>query len=85
MRQPGSNDRVGYFGDDPGGPVVLPAGGAIVFSSTVFHRSGINKSTSLRRAFISEYSAVPMPIHDGNRHMRSADSLLAGGRYLGAA
>ena len=85
VRQPASNDRVGYFGDDPGVPVVLPAGGAIVFSSTVFHRSGINKSSSLRRAFIAEYSPVPMPIHDGNRHMRSADSLLAGGQYVGAA
>lgn len=84
VRQPGSNDRVGYFGDDPGIPVVLPAGGAVVFSCTVFHRSGVNKSNSPRRAFIAEYSPVPMPIHDGNRHMRSADPLRAGGRYVGA-
>jgi len=84
VRQPGSNDRIGYFGDDPGLPVVLSAGGAIVFSSTVFHRSGVNRSKLPRRAFIAEYSSVPMPIHDGNRHMRSADPLLIGGRYVGA-
>ena len=84
VRQPGSNDRVGYFGDDPGVPVVLPAGGAIVFSSTVFHRSGTNRSSSARRAFISEYSPVSMPIVEANRHMRSADPLLIQDRYVAA-
>ena len=84
IRQPASNDRVGYFGDDPGVAVVLPAGGAIVFSSTVFHRSGVNRSSALRRAFITEYSPVPMPIHDGIRHMRSADPLLSQGRHVAA-
>ena len=84
VRQPASFDRVGYFGDDPGVPVVLPAGGAIVFSSTVFHRSGVNRSSALRRAFITEYSPLPMPIVEANRHMRSADPLLSRGRYVAA-
>src|SRR5512143_2148920 len=40
---PGSNDRVGYFGTDPGDPVVCPAGSIAVFSSVSFHRSGPNR------------------------------------------
>ena len=65
VRQPGTDDKIGYFGDDPGIPVMLPAGGAAVFSSTTFHRSGENRSESRRRAFITQYSPAPVVTESG--------------------
>jgi ectoine hydroxylase-related dioxygenase (phytanoyl-CoA dioxygenase family) len=45
-----------YFGDDPGLPVELRKGGVAVFQSTLFHRSGPNLSSSIRKAYIAQYS-----------------------------
>jgi ectoine hydroxylase-related dioxygenase (phytanoyl-CoA dioxygenase family) len=42
VRDEKSNDLVGYFGDDPGEPVIVPAGSVACFSTTLFHRSGAN-------------------------------------------
>ena len=42
VKDEATNDMVGYFGDDPGIPVIAPAGSIAVFSSTSFHRSGLN-------------------------------------------
>ena len=44
-----SNDLVGYFGDDPGDPVIVPAGSIACFSTTLFHRSGPNTTGRVRR------------------------------------
>ena len=52
----GSNDRVGYFGDEKGEPVIAKAGSIAVFSSTVFHRSGPNNTEKMRRAWAIQYS-----------------------------
>lgn len=57
VEDPRLNDMVGYFGDDPGLPVEVPAGSIVVFSSTVFHRSGANLTDRLRRVYIAQYSA----------------------------
>ena len=57
-----SNDLVGYFGKDPGLPVVVPAGSIAVFSSYVFHRSGPNLTDKMRRIFLPQYS--PEIIYD---------------------
>ena len=54
--QPGTNDKVGYFGDDPGDPVICAAGSVAVFSSTCFHRSGFNTTPRMRRAYLAQYS-----------------------------
>ena len=56
QRDPESNDRIGYFGDDPGDPVVAPAGSIAVFSSLVFHRSGLNSSGNQRRVYLAQYA-----------------------------
>jgi hypothetical protein len=32
-----TNGRIGYFGDEPGIPVIIPAGSIACFSSTVFY------------------------------------------------
>jgi ectoine hydroxylase-related dioxygenase (phytanoyl-CoA dioxygenase family) len=57
-----SHDLVGYFGKDPGVPVVIPAGSIAVFSSYVFHRSGPNLTNKMRRIFLPQYS--PEIIYD---------------------
>ena len=63
---PGSNDRVGYFGDDPGELATCPAGSIVVFSSTCFHRSGANFTDKMRRAYALQYSPEPVLEPDGS-------------------
>ena len=68
---PETNDLIGYVGDDPGDPLVLPAGSIACFSSTVFHRSGPNTTAQMRRAFVAQYSSHPIlePDGSGPRHL----------------
>ncbi len=56
----GSNDRVGYFGDDPGVPLLVPAGSIVAFTSVTFHRSGPNTTHQMRRAYLAQYSREPI-------------------------
>ncbi len=63
---PGSNDRVGYTGNDPGEPMVCPAGSIVIFSSTVFHRSGANTTDRIRRAYAAQFSPEPIYEADGS-------------------
>jgi len=58
--QEGTNDKVGYFGDNPGIPAVLNAGDVALFSSTCFHRSGANNTDQSRRVLLIQYSAEPI-------------------------
>lgn len=53
---PETNDRVCYFGSDPGVPMTAPAGSVVVFSSVVMHRSGPNLTDRNRRVYIAQYS-----------------------------
>ena len=66
-----TNDRIGYTGDDPGDPVVVPAGSVACFSSTVLHRSGPNATDRMRRVYLAQYSAEPILTADrtGPRHL----------------
>ncbi|MFF4985523.1 phytanoyl-CoA dioxygenase family protein [Streptomyces sp. NPDC001046] len=52
-----TNDKVCYFGSDPGVPVVVPAGSIAVFSSTLMHRSGPNITDEYRRVYVAQYSS----------------------------
>lgn len=61
-----SGDRIGYFGDHPGIPVVAPAGSIAVFSSTTFHRSGPNTSGQPRRAYALQFAADVVHYADGS-------------------
>jgi ectoine hydroxylase-related dioxygenase (phytanoyl-CoA dioxygenase family) len=63
---PGSNDRVGYFGPEPGEPAICKAGSIVVFSSLVFHRSGPNRTSSMRRAYAVQFSPEPVLDPDGS-------------------
>jgi ectoine hydroxylase-related dioxygenase (phytanoyl-CoA dioxygenase family) len=53
-------DMVGYHGNDPGEPVIVPAGSIAVFSSVCFHRSGANRSPRMRRVYLAQYSPEPI-------------------------
>jgi len=64
IKDPKVNDMVGYFGKDPGIPVIGPAGSIAVFSSYVFHRSGPNLTNKLRRVYLPQYA--PTIIRDLN-------------------
>jgi ectoine hydroxylase-related dioxygenase (phytanoyl-CoA dioxygenase family) len=71
-----SDDLVGYFGHDPGDPVIVPAGSIVCFSSTLFHRSGSNTTDRVRRVYVAQYSAEPILSEDGSRPLRLAAPLL---------
>lgn len=78
-KDPATNDRVGYFGKDPGDPVIAPAGTIAVFSSLVFHRSGSNPSQARRRAYLAQYSPVPIVNKSGEFPEYFALPFLSGG------
>jgi ectoine hydroxylase-related dioxygenase (phytanoyl-CoA dioxygenase family) len=84
VRDEESNDLVGYFGDDPGDPVIVPAGSIACFSSTLFHRSGPNTTDQVRRVYLAQYSTEPILSRDGSQPRHLAEPLRsaakAGGR-----
>jgi ectoine hydroxylase-related dioxygenase (phytanoyl-CoA dioxygenase family) len=57
---PLSAQRVGYFGDDPGDIIEVPAGSIVAMSGTTFHSSGLNTSERIRRAYSIIYSVEPI-------------------------
>jgi hypothetical protein len=67
VRDEETNDLVGYFGDDPGDPVIVPAGSIACFSTTVFHRSGPNTTDRMRRVYVAQYTAEPLLSEDRSR------------------
>lgn len=81
VKEEGTNDMVGYFGDDPGIPVNVPAGSIAVFSSTCFHRSGQNKTNKMRRSFLVQYSGEPIYKPSGEVHLR-AEPFIEKGRII---
>lgn len=79
---PESNDRVGYFGDDPGEAIVAPAGSIAVFSSLVFHRSGANPSGRQRRVYLAQYAPAAIRNTPGAFPQYFAEPFLEGGQRL---
>lgn len=65
LEEEGSNDKVGYFGDDPGDPVIVPAGSIVAFTSYTFHRSGPNTTDKVRRVYLAQYSSEAIRTHSG--------------------
>lgn len=80
VKDPQTNDMVGYTGPDPGDPVICPAGSIAVFSSVVFHRSGTNSTQHNRRAFTAEYSREPLvdPVNPSQKWAMNRPFLSAG-------
>ncbi len=80
----GSNDKVGYHGDDPGDPAIVPAGSIAVFSSRTFHRSGANTTDRYRRSYLAQYSAEPIMSKDGAKLWGRAEPVLQNGQRVTA-
>jgi ectoine hydroxylase-related dioxygenase (phytanoyl-CoA dioxygenase family) len=76
VRDEETNDMVGYFGDDPGDPVLVPAGSIACFSSTLFHRSGPNLTDRPRRVYLAQYSGEPILSDDRTVPRHLAERLL---------
>ena len=70
---------IGYFGDDPGDPVIVPAGSVVCFSTTLFHRGGANTTGDPRRVYVAQYSAEPILSEDRSRPRHLAEPLLVAG------
>jgi ectoine hydroxylase-related dioxygenase (phytanoyl-CoA dioxygenase family) len=65
-KEEGSNDLIGYSGDDPGVAVIVPAGSVACFSSTSLHCSGANRRDAMRRVYLTQYSGEPLLRSDGS-------------------
>ena len=85
VRDEETNDLIGYFGDDPGDPVIVPAGSIACFSSTLFHRSGPNMTGRMRRVYLAQYSAEPLLDQEHSRPRHLADALLIDGKHVSTA
>ena len=85
--EPETNDMVGYFGSDPGIPVIMPAGNIACFASTVFHRSGPNTTPNLRRVYLCQYSSAPILSPEGKPFFpdKAIEFLRDGRRVVGNA
>ena len=77
-----SNDLVGYFGDDPGDPVIVGSASIACFSSTLFHRSGPNTTDRVRRVYVAQYSAEPILTEDGSGPRMLAEPLVVDGERV---
>lgn len=82
IKDPLTSDKVGYFGADPGIPVIVPAGSIACFSSTVFHCSGYNTTGEMRRIYLAQYSAAPLLKADGSGPWNLALPFPKGGELL---
>lgn len=82
VRDPITGDKVGYFGEQPGIPAVVPAGSVVVFSSLTFHCSGANTTDQLRRAYVTQYSPEPIMKPDGTGPLHLAVPFLDSGRLV---
>lgn len=78
----GTNDKVGYHGNDPGDLFIAPAGSIAVFSSRTFHRSGSNTTPNMRRSYLAQYSAEPIMNREGTGLWGKAIPLLKNGNLV---
>jgi ectoine hydroxylase-related dioxygenase (phytanoyl-CoA dioxygenase family) len=82
VKEAGTNDMIGYQGDDPGIPVIVPAGTIVCFSSNTFHRSGANTTKNPRRSYLCQYSPKPILSKDGSKPWCDAVPFLKNGKSI---
>ena len=82
VRQEGTNDLVGWAGDEQGVVLEVPAGTVVAFSSRVLHASGANRTPKMRRVYLAQYTPEAM-LNPGSRHLRrDAIPFIRGGRQV---
>ncbi len=82
VKEEGTNDLIGYHGDDPGDIVVVPAGSLAVFSSVTLHRSGVNTTDRMRRVFLAQYSPEVITTPDGSGPAAGHEQFLRHGQRI---
>jgi ectoine hydroxylase-related dioxygenase (phytanoyl-CoA dioxygenase family) len=82
VKEEGSNDLIGYHGDDPGIPVIAPAGSIAVFSSVTFHRSGANHSDRMRRVYLAQYSGDIIMDKEGKKPWGQTTDFVRNGKRV---
>jgi ectoine hydroxylase-related dioxygenase (phytanoyl-CoA dioxygenase family) len=80
MLEEGTNDMIGYHGDNPGVPAILKKGDIALFSSVCFHRSGSNNTNKSRRVLLMQYSKAP--IMDGDKPLYFAEPFVVNGEKV---
>ena len=70
--------------DDPdqGVPVPVPAGGIACFWSLTAHKSGVNRSEGIRKAYIVQYSKAPLHRADNGALVENQIALTRGGQIV---
>ena len=69
-------------GRQGGVAAIVPAGSLVVFSSLSLHRSGPNTTNRLRRAYVTQYSPVPIKKPGENEPFHLAVPFLQHGRNV---
>jgi len=82
IREEGTNDLIGYHGDDPGDIVEVPAGSMAVFSSFTLHRSGVNTTNKMRRVYLVQFSPEIIQKPDGSGPAGGAEPFLHHGKLV---
>jgi len=81
-RQAGSNDLVGWQGEDRGITLEVAAGSVVAFSSLIVHATGANLTSTLRRVYLAQYSPEVI-LNPGTRQLRrDAIPLLRNGEHV---
>jgi ectoine hydroxylase-related dioxygenase (phytanoyl-CoA dioxygenase family) len=68
-RQAGTNDLVGWKGNEPGLVLEVPAGSVVAFSSHLLHTTGANQTDRMRRVYLAQYTPEVM-LNPGTRQLR---------------
>jgi ectoine hydroxylase-related dioxygenase (phytanoyl-CoA dioxygenase family) len=84
ITDPEVNDKVGYFGSDPGVPMTCPAGTIVCFSSVVMHRSGPNLTDRMRRVYVAQYSREVIMNKAGSEPHGLSERFLDNGEVVAA-
>lgn len=81
-KDPDTNDLIGYDGDDPGDPVICPAGSIACFSSHTLHCSGANQTPRMRRTYLIQYSGEVIRKPGAVNPFGRCEPFLRGGRRV---
>jgi ectoine hydroxylase-related dioxygenase (phytanoyl-CoA dioxygenase family) len=81
-KEEGTNDLIGYRGDDPGEIVLVPAGSIALFSSFTLHRSGVNTTDQMRRVYLVQFSPEVIQRADGTGPAGGTEQFLHHGRRV---
>ncbi|MDZ4815012.1 MAG: phytanoyl-CoA dioxygenase family protein [Verrucomicrobiota bacterium] len=82
LQEAGTNDLIGYTGNDPGIPVICPAGSVVAFSSKLFHRSGFNRTSKMRRVYLPQYSPEVIMNAEGTKPWAFAEPFIQKGNRV---